>query len=237
MLFEVSPVSSSLLTQVLIHRPTNQPLCALQRSESGGTGESPTASSAGKPSSSGGGGESDPPTSDYRRQRKGGGGGGGGGSSAPAVAQNPRVVPGARAPKIPKLPMVQFQGGCSVRNLLACALASCCPPLADGPVAVSIIPSSLAPDTRRPPPHPLPLPNPTGKWYRAKVLRDQPSRVLVEYQGFNHEGGPVWLAKDAARLWRGSYKGKDWRYLVGDGCSIGWLARTFLGLGCAATDF
>ena len=24
-----------------------------------------------------------------------------------------------------------------------------------------------------------------------------------------------WLPKDSERLWRGSYKGKDWRYLVG----------------------
>ena len=23
-----------------------------------------------------------------------------------------------------------------------------------------------------------------------------------------------WLSKDSERLWRGSYKGKDWRYLV-----------------------
>lgn len=52
------------------------------------------------------------------------------------------------------------------------------------------------------------------KWYRAKVLKDAGSKVMLEYQGFNHEGGPFWLNKDHARIWRGSYKGKDWRYLV-----------------------
>ncbi|WIA43412.1 hypothetical protein OEZ86_009889 [Tetradesmus obliquus] len=54
------------------------------------------------------------------------------------------------------------------------------------------------------------------KWYRAKVLKDAGSKVMLEYQGFSHEGGPFWLARDHARIWRGSYKGKDWRYL-GDG--------------------
>ena len=28
-------------------------------------------------------------------------------------------------------------------------------------------------------------------------------------------GGPFWLPRDSERLWRGSYKGKDWRHLVG----------------------
>jgi hypothetical protein len=51
-------------------------------------------------------------------------------------------------------------------------------------------------------------------WYRAKVLKELNSKVQVEYQGVSHEGGPFWLPKDHARLWRGSYKGRDWRYLV-----------------------
>eukprot|EP00775_Hariotina_reticulata_P011518 gene11518-11661_t len=54
------------------------------------------------------------------------------------------------------------------------------------------------------------------KWYRARVMEQGDSKVLLEYQGFSHEGGPFWLAKDHPRIWRGSYKGKDWRYL-GDG--------------------
>jgi predicted NUDIX family NTP pyrophosphohydrolase len=53
------------------------------------------------------------------------------------------------------------------------------------------------------------------KWYRARVMEQGDTKVLLEYQGFSHEGGPFWLAKDHPRIWRGSYKGKDWRYLVG----------------------
>lgn len=53
------------------------------------------------------------------------------------------------------------------------------------------------------------------KWYRARVMEQGDSKVLLEYQGFSHEGGPFWLAKDHPRIWRGSYKGKDWKYLVG----------------------
>lgn len=61
----------------------------------------------------------------------------------------------------------------------------------------------------------LPMVQYGKKWYRAKVLKDAGSKVMLEYQGFSHEGGPFWLARDHARIWRGSYKGKDWRYLVG----------------------
>lgn len=60
----------------------------------------------------------------------------------------------------------------------------------------------------------LPMVQYGKKWYRAKVLKDGGSRVMLEYQGYSHEGGPFWLAKDHPRIWRGSYKGRDWRYLV-----------------------
>lgn len=60
----------------------------------------------------------------------------------------------------------------------------------------------------------LPMVQYGKEWYRAKVLKDAGSKVMLEYQGYNHEGGPFWLNKDHARIWRGSYKGKDWRYLV-----------------------
>jgi hypothetical protein len=62
----------------------------------------------------------------------------------------------------------------------------------------------------------LPMVEYAKKWYRAKVLKDAGAKVLLEYQGYSHEGGPFWLAKDHPRIWRGSYKGKDWKYLVGD---------------------
>lgn len=60
----------------------------------------------------------------------------------------------------------------------------------------------------------LPMVEYAKKWYRAKVLKDTGPKVLLEYQGYSHEGGPFWLAKDHARIWRGSYKGRDWKYLV-----------------------
>jgi hypothetical protein len=60
----------------------------------------------------------------------------------------------------------------------------------------------------------LPMVQYGKKWYRAKVLKDVPGKVLVEFQGYSHEGGPFWLSKDSSRLWRGSYKGRDWKYLV-----------------------
>lgn len=60
----------------------------------------------------------------------------------------------------------------------------------------------------------LPMVEYAKKWYRAKVLKDAGAKVLLEYQGYSHEGGPFWLPKDHSRIWRGSYKGKDWKYLV-----------------------
>lgn len=66
----------------------------------------------------------------------------------------------------------------------------------------------------------LPMVEYAKKWYRAKVLKDTGPKVLLEYQGYSHEGGPFWLPKDHARIWRGSYKGRDWKYLVScDGSS------------------
>jgi len=38
--------------------------------------------------------------------------------------------------------------------------------------------------------------------------------VLLHYQGYDPEGGPFWLDADSPRLWLGSYKDKDWKYLV-----------------------
>lgn len=55
-----------------------------------------------------------------------------------------------------------------------------------------------------------------GRWYRARVLQDTGSKVLLEFTGFEHMLPALWLPRDTDRVWRGSYKGKDWRYL-GDG--------------------
>jgi hypothetical protein len=60
----------------------------------------------------------------------------------------------------------------------------------------------------------LPMVQFGNAWYRAKLMKDVGARVMLEYQGFSHEGGPFWLPKDHPRIWRGSYKGRDWRHLV-----------------------
>jgi hypothetical protein len=36
----------------------------------------------------------------------------------------------------------------------------------------------------------------------------------AEFTGFEEQTGPLTLPRDSDRIWRGSYKGKDWRYLV-----------------------
>lgn len=53
-------------------------------------------------------------------------------------------------------------------------------------------------------------------WYRARLVQDDGRQVLLEFPGFVGEGAVVWLARDSDRIWKGSYKGKDWKYL-GDG--------------------
>ncbi|BDA45639.1 hypothetical protein COCOBI_07-4260 [Coccomyxa sp. Obi] len=62
----------------------------------------------------------------------------------------------------------------------------------------------------------LPMVRHGKKWYRARLLRDTGSRVTIEFTGFEEQSGPLALPRDSDRIWRGSYKGKDWRYL-GDG--------------------
>jgi hypothetical protein len=40
--------------------------------------------------------------------------------------------------------------------------------------------------------------------------------ACAEFTGFESTTPSSWMPKDSERLWRGSYKGKDWRY-IGDG--------------------
>ncbi|KAK9863572.1 hypothetical protein WJX84_000196 [Apatococcus fuscideae] len=68
----------------------------------------------------------------------------------------------------------------------------------------------------------LPMVLKGSKWYRGRLLRDSGPRVLVEASGLEDPPAQEWLPKESERLWRGSYKGKDWRYL-GDGA---WEPRT-----------
>ncbi|KAG1663074.1 hypothetical protein FOA52_011595 [Chlamydomonas sp. UWO 241] len=49
---------------------------------------------------------------------------------------------------------------------------------------------------------------------RAAAAAAAPGRVLVDCPGLVvGDGGPFWLARDSERLWRGSYKDKDWKYM------------------------
>jgi len=75
-----------------------------------------------------------------------------------------------------------------------------------------------------------------GRWYRARVLTDGGGpRVLLEFAGVRElTGAPVWLARTSRRLWTGSYKGRDWKYL-GDGAwePKGWAVPAGSGLGAS----
>ncbi|GAB4815866.1 hypothetical protein N2152v2_002912 [Parachlorella kessleri] len=52
-------------------------------------------------------------------------------------------------------------------------------------------------------------------WYRARLLEDAGERVLLEFTGFEGQFVPMWLPRTSDRIWRGSYKGKDWKHLGG----------------------
>lgn len=49
-------------------------------------------------------------------------------------------------------------------------------------------------------------------WYRARVLKEEEHKILVEFAGYEHSLPSTWLPKYSDRVWYGSYKGKDWRY-------------------------
>ena len=40
----------------------------------------------------------------------------------------------------------------------------------------------------------------------------------AEFTGFEEVSGTISLPRESDRIWRGSYKGKDWRYLVSSSC-------------------
>lgn len=58
----------------------------------------------------------------------------------------------------------------------------------------------------------LPMVQQGGHWYRARVLKENKEKILVEFAGFEHSIPSLWLPKYCERIWYGSYKGKDWRY-------------------------
>lgn len=58
----------------------------------------------------------------------------------------------------------------------------------------------------------LPMVRQGNHWYRARVLKEDKHRILVEFAGYEHSLPSTWIPKYCQRVWLGSYKGKDWRY-------------------------
>lgn len=64
----------------------------------------------------------------------------------------------------------------------------------------------------------LPMVRSGKKWYRARLMKEERGRVLLESSCKGSEGAqPFWLPKESDRIWHGSYKGRDWKYLVSQG--------------------
>lgn len=60
----------------------------------------------------------------------------------------------------------------------------------------------------------------TRLWYRVQVTHRRPGEVKVSWDG-RDDLSPVWLEVSSARIWRGSMRNKDWKY-VSNG---GWLPK------------
>ena len=60
----------------------------------------------------------------------------------------------------------------------------------------------------------LPMVRHGKQWLRCKTLRTTSAKVQLECCGFEGDKPAFWLPLTSDRLWRGSYKGKDWRHLV-----------------------
>jgi hypothetical protein len=73
----------------------------------------------------------------------------------------------------------------------------------------------------------LPMVRHNHRWYRCRTLRTTNKTVQLEFQGFESETTPFTLSLVSNRLWRGSYKGRDWRHLVPSPLDISLLNVTF----------
>jgi len=62
----------------------------------------------------------------------------------------------------------------------------------------------------------------TRLWYRAQVVsRRGENEVKVSWDGLDDQFAPVWLACSSERIWKGSMRNKDWKYVSGGG----WLPK------------
>ena len=60
----------------------------------------------------------------------------------------------------------------------------------------------------------LPMVKRDGKWWRARVVGQRRDAIRLEWCGHEEEWDDEWVGRTSGRLWRGSYRGKDWRYLA-----------------------
>lgn len=111
------------------------------------------------------------------------------------------------------------------------ALGEAAPLLAASPQIASPPPSPASPRIALPAPAaPRPLPGSAraarvpklpmvrlddGAWYRARLLQEAGDEILVSVTGFEGRLPPLKLSRRSDRIWRGSYRGKDWRHLGG----------------------
>jgi len=58
----------------------------------------------------------------------------------------------------------------------------------------------------------LPMVRHGDNWFRARVLEESETEILVEFAGFEHQMPSEWIPKYCERVWLGSYKGSDWKY-------------------------
>lgn len=51
-------------------------------------------------------------------------------------------------------------------------------------------------------------------WYRARIKKEDRESIYVEFTGFEDSPlKPFWIRKDSESVFKGSYSGKDWKYL------------------------
>jgi hypothetical protein len=68
----------------------------------------------------------------------------------------------------------------------------------------------------------------TRLWYRAQVVsRRGDNEVKVSWDGLDDQFAPVWLSCSSERIWKGSMRSKDWKYVS----SGGWLPKSKGGSG------
>lgn len=53
-------------------------------------------------------------------------------------------------------------------------------------------------------------------WYRVRIKDEDEDNIFIEFTGFE-DGSlvqPFWIRKDSDKVFKGSYRGKDWKYMV-----------------------